>query len=134
MAEYHSTLKELEELVQTRIRLISRGSSHWGVEKCINITLSTLHRENSMPARAEEYCRRLKIVRQQLGGYAMGDLDALIAKQESLVGGSRPNVSKVRNHTLAGPHPLTLFIASVSEVLTSAFYETREAVQACRHH
>lgn len=78
-----------------RTTLISRGSNHRGIDKSIGVKLSKLHQENSLPAQAEEYCRRLKIVRQQLGGHALGDMDILIAKQESLLPQVRPNISKV---------------------------------------
>ncbi|KAI4166471.1 MAG: hypothetical protein LQ343_008023 [Gyalolechia ehrenbergii] len=108
MAEYHTLLKKLEELVQPRIELIGDGSRHGGVDKSINVKFSKLRQENSLPARAEDYCRRLKIVRQQLGGYAMGDMDSLIAKQESLLPEVRPNVGKLhqpRSPKLSPPLP-----------------------------
>ncbi|KAL8924186.1 MAG: hypothetical protein Q9208_004150 [Pyrenodesmia sp. 3 TL-2023] len=108
MAEYHSTLKKLEDMVQTRVRLIAKDSSHSGVDKHINARLSTLRAENSMPSRAEEYCRRLKIVKQQLGGYAMGDMDALIAKQEGLEGNAKPNMGRPRSPKIAPPPVVTL--------------------------
>ncbi|KAL8751373.1 MAG: hypothetical protein Q9184_006090 [Pyrenodesmia sp. 2 TL-2023] len=103
MADYHSTLAELEGLVQTRVRLIARGSKHWGVEKAISATLSKLLDANSLPLRAEDYCRRLKIVSQQLGGYAMGDMDALISMQETFVGTAKPNTGRPRSPKFSPP-------------------------------
>ncbi|KAL9018093.1 MAG: hypothetical protein Q9185_004626 [Variospora sp. 1 TL-2023] len=97
MAEYHSLLKKLEELVETGTELITDGSKSAGVEKSINVKISKLLGENSVPSRAEEYCRRLKIVRQQLGGFAVGHMDALIAIQEGLLGHTKPNVGRPRS-------------------------------------
>ncbi|KAI4185845.1 MAG: hypothetical protein LQ346_005805, partial [Caloplaca aetnensis] len=94
MADYHSELEQLEFLVQARGRLIARGSMHWGVEKAINARLAKLHDANSLPSAAEDYCRRLKIMRQQLGGFAMWDMDALITVQEAQVGIAKPNTGK----------------------------------------
>lgn len=95
MAEYHFLLKKLEELVETRTELITDGSKSTGVEKSINVKISKLLEGNSMPSRADEYYRRLKIVRQQLGGFAVGHMDALIGKQEGLLGHTKPNVGRV---------------------------------------
>ncbi|KAL8644973.1 MAG: hypothetical protein Q9210_006976 [Variospora velana] len=97
MAEYHSLLKKLEELVETRTELFTDGSKPIGVEKSINVKISKLLGENSVPSRAEEYCRRLKIVRQQLGGFAVGNMDALIGKQEGLLGHTKANVGRPRS-------------------------------------
>ncbi|KAI4284624.1 MAG: hypothetical protein L6R35_004855 [Caloplaca aegaea] len=97
MAEYHFLLKKLEELVETRTELITDGSKSTGVEKSINVKISKLLEGNSMPSRADEYYRRLKIVRQQLGGFAVGHMDALIGKQEGLLGHTKPNVGRPRS-------------------------------------
>ncbi|KAL8972150.1 MAG: hypothetical protein Q9197_002924 [Variospora fuerteventurae] len=97
MAEYHSLLEKLEELVETRTELITDGSEPIGVEKSINFKISKLLDGTSVPSSAEEYCRRLKIVRQQLGGFAVGHMDALIAKQEGLLGHTKPNVGRPRS-------------------------------------
>ncbi|KAL8826358.1 MAG: hypothetical protein Q9170_007433 [Blastenia crenularia] len=109
MAEYHEFLQELEELVQALIELVGRGSRNAaGIEKGINYKLAGLRHESSLPSKAEEYCRRLKIVRQQLGGYAMPDMDRLISQQEKLLPEARPNVSKIcqpRSPKLSPPSP-----------------------------
>lgn len=97
MADYHTTLQKLEELITMRLELIGRGSSHNGVDKGINFEISRLLQvqTDSVVSRAEEYCRRLKIIRNRLGGYATLELHQLINQQEYLLPHARPNVSKV---------------------------------------
>ncbi|KAL8720079.1 MAG: hypothetical protein Q9225_003014 [Loekoesia sp. 1 TL-2023] len=103
MAEYHTSLQELEELVGSRIELIRRGSRHVGIDKGINYKITDLLREGSLPSRAEEYCRRLKIIRQQLVGYVMLDIDRLISQQKSLLPDTKPNTGKPRSPKLSPP-------------------------------
>ncbi|KAL8903039.1 MAG: hypothetical protein Q9207_004196 [Kuettlingeria erythrocarpa] len=103
MTDYHFELEQLEFLVQARSQLIARGSVHWGTEKSINFRLAQLHDANSLPSAAEDYCRRLKIIRQQLGGFAMWDMDDLITTQEAQVGIAKPNTGKRRSPKFSPP-------------------------------
>ncbi|KAL8746722.1 MAG: hypothetical protein Q9184_007707, partial [Pyrenodesmia sp. 2 TL-2023] len=99
MADYHTTLQKLEELIAMRFELIGRGSNHNGIDKGINFKIARLlqMQADSVGSRAEEYCRRLKITRNQLGCHAMSNLDQLIGQQESSLPEARPNVGKPRS-------------------------------------
>ncbi|KAL8924189.1 MAG: hypothetical protein Q9208_004153 [Pyrenodesmia sp. 3 TL-2023] len=97
MAAYDSALHELEELARSRIDLAGRGRTTFGIDKGIGYQLADLRRGPSLSARADDYCRRLKIVRNQLGGHAALELQQLISEQESSLPGARPNVGKPRS-------------------------------------
>ncbi|KAI4120937.1 MAG: hypothetical protein LQ338_006658 [Usnochroma carphineum] len=105
MAEYHTLLRELEELVETRVELVGRGSQYVSsINLRISLKIKEILREQSLPTRAEEYYRRLKIVRNQLAGHPTLKLDWLISQQESLLLNTKPNVSKptgMSNHDSA---------------------------------
>ncbi len=106
MTDYRFELEQLEFLVQARSRLIERGSEHWGTEKSINGRLARLHEANSLPSAAEDYCRRLKIMKQQLSGFAMWDMDALITTLEAQVGNAKPNTGKVSTRCVCREYDL----------------------------
>lgn len=83
--------------------LAGRGRTTFGIDKGIGYQLTDLRRGPSLSVRAEDYCRRLKIVRNQLGGHAALELQQLISEQESSLPDARPNVGKVYNTYLARP-------------------------------
>ena len=97
MADYHDALRKLEELAETRLELINSGDRYVGIEKAINVQIVHLHAKPSITSKAEQYARRLRQVKEQLGSYVAEDMDILIATQDSLVSNAAPpNTSKVR--------------------------------------
>ncbi|KAL8673253.1 MAG: hypothetical protein Q9168_002330 [Polycauliona sp. 1 TL-2023] len=97
MADYHDALRKLEELAETRLELINSGNRYVGIEKAINVQTVQLHAKPSITSKAEQYARRLRQVKEQLGSYIAEDMDILIATQDSLVSNAVPsNTSKLR--------------------------------------
>lgn len=95
MASYGATLRGLEMLLECRLRLINRGCNDIVVDNAINLMITNLLQESSFPANAEDYCRRLKIIRQQFTGLLISYINLLILRQEALLPKPKPNISKV---------------------------------------
>ncbi|KAL8720076.1 MAG: hypothetical protein Q9225_003011 [Loekoesia sp. 1 TL-2023] len=98
MATFHALFNTLEGDAGVRLQLIEEDQNHDGMDKGIRQVLSQLQDEDSTTARAEDYCRQLKVVKRKLVYFNPAGIDYLITVQESkLTGAAQPNVSKSRS-------------------------------------